>query len=181
MRESIYDHSQRNRVHSSRIYNFGVDKTSRIVYNIHCSRGRGGIGIRARLRGVWATVRVQVPSTAPTKDADIDTMSASFILPEKSLFTGLFGLFHFLRRFKVQAYLRNFHFRMVIFVCTLKRKRLGVQKRVHSETEHFRVRNGMKKAEAHLASTLISFPFLNSNVMLPSRFTVPFSSSSDHT
>ena len=66
MRESIYDHSQRNRVHSSRIYNFGVDKTSRIVYNIHCSRGRGGIGIRARLRGVWATVRVQVPSTAPS-------------------------------------------------------------------------------------------------------------------
>ena len=57
----------------------------------------------------------------------------------------------------------------------------GVQKRVHSETEHFRVQSGMKKAEAHLASTLISFPFLNSNVMLPSRFTVPFSSSSDHT
>ena len=81
----------------------------------------------------------------------------------------------------MQAHLRNFHFRMVIFVCTLKRKRLGVQKRVHSETEHFRVRSGMKKAEAHLASTLISFPFLNSNVMLPSRFTVPFSSSSDHT
>ena len=28
--------------------------------------GRGGIGIRARLRGVWETVRVQVPSTAPS-------------------------------------------------------------------------------------------------------------------
>ena len=54
-------------MHSSRIYNFGVDKTSRIVYNIHCSRGRGGIGIRARLRGVWETVRVQVPSTALAK------------------------------------------------------------------------------------------------------------------
>jgi hypothetical protein len=27
--------------------------------------GRGGIGRRARLRGVWATVWVQVPSTAP--------------------------------------------------------------------------------------------------------------------
>lgn len=84
-------------------------------------------------------------------------------------------------RFKVQADLVHFRFKMGIFACTLKRKRLGVQKRVHSETEHFRVRSGMKKAEAHLASTLISFPFLNSNVMLPSRFTVPFSSSSDHT
>lgn len=108
-------------------------------------------------------------------------MSVSSFLPEKSLFTGLFGLFHFWRRFKVRAHLHNFRFRMVAFVCTLKRERLGVQKRVHSETEHFRVRSGMKKAEAHLASTLISFPFLNSNVMLPSRFTVPFSSSSDHT
>ena len=66
MRESVCDHSQRNRVHSSRIYNFGVDKTPRVVYNLYCSRGRGGIGIRARLRGVWATVRVQVPSTAPS-------------------------------------------------------------------------------------------------------------------
>ena len=81
----------------------------------------------------------------------------------------------------MRAHFRIFRFRMVVFVCTLKRKRLGVQKRVHSETEHFRVRSSMKKAEAHLASTLISFPFLNSNVMLPSRFTVPFSSSSDHT
>ena len=108
-------------------------------------------------------------------------MSASFILPDKSLFTGLFGLFHFWRCFKVRADLVHFRFRVGIFTCTLKRKRLGVQKLVHSETEHFRVRSGMKKAEAHLASTLISFPFLNSNVMLLSRFTVPFSSSSDHT
>lgn len=108
-------------------------------------------------------------------------MSASFILPEKPLFTGLFGLFHVWGRFKVRADLVHFRFRMVVCFCTLKRKRLGVQKRVHSETEHFRVQSGMKKAEAHLASTLISFPFLNSNVMLPSRFTVPFSSSSDHT
>ena len=84
-------------------------------------------------------------------------------------------------RFKAQADLVHFRFKMGIFACTLKRKRLGVQKRVHSETEHFRVRSGMKKAEAHLASTLISFPFLNSNATLPSRFTVPFSSSSDHT
>ena len=28
--------------------------------------GHGGIGRRVRLRGVWATVRVQVPVTAPT-------------------------------------------------------------------------------------------------------------------
>ena len=74
MRESVCDHSQRNRVHSSRIYNFGVDKTPRVVYNLYCSRGRGGIGIRARLRGVWATVRVQVPSTAPTSAVVHDTM-----------------------------------------------------------------------------------------------------------
>ena len=80
-----------------------------------------------------------------TKDADIDTMSASSFLPEKPLFTGLFGLFHVWERFKVRTHLRIFRFRMVVFVCTLKRKRLGVQKRVHSETEHFRVRSGMKK------------------------------------
>ena len=67
-------------MHSSRIYNFGVDKTPRVVYNLYCSRGRGGIGIRARLRGVWATVRVQVPSTAPPRDSDIDTMSESLFL-----------------------------------------------------------------------------------------------------
>ena len=29
--------------------------------------GHGGTGRRARLRGVWATIRVQVPVTAPTK------------------------------------------------------------------------------------------------------------------
>ena len=27
--------------------------------------GHGGIGRRVRLRGVWATIRVQVPVTAP--------------------------------------------------------------------------------------------------------------------
>ena len=74
MRESVCGHSQRNRAHTSRIYNFGVDKTPRIVYNTYCSRGRGGIGIRARLRGVWATVRVQVPSTAPRNAVVHDTM-----------------------------------------------------------------------------------------------------------
>ena len=36
------------------------------MYNIVWLCGRGGIGIRARLRGVWETVRVQVPSTAPS-------------------------------------------------------------------------------------------------------------------
>lgn len=32
---------------------------------IRAVRGRGGIGRRVRLRGVWETVWVQVPSTAP--------------------------------------------------------------------------------------------------------------------
>ena len=36
---------------------------------IQCSGG--GIGIRARLRGVWETVRVQVPFTALTKKPDL--------------------------------------------------------------------------------------------------------------
>ncbi len=31
--------------------------------------GSGGTGRRARLRGVWATVRVQVPSSAPKQRA----------------------------------------------------------------------------------------------------------------
>ena len=30
--------------------------------------GHGGTGRRVRLRGVWATIRVQVPVTAPKKD-----------------------------------------------------------------------------------------------------------------
>ena len=125
--------------------------------------------------------RVRIPNSPPTKDVDIDTMSASSFSPEKSLFAGFFGLFQFRQRFRMRAHFRYFRFRMGIFPCTLKRKRLGVQKRVHSETEHFRVQISMKIAETHLASTLISFPFLNLNAMLPSRFTVPFSSSSDHT
>ena len=101
--------------------------------------------------------------------------------PKSPYLLGFSGFFFFGIHFKVQADLVHFRFRMVAFACALKRKRQGVQKRVHSETEHFRVRSGMKKAETHLASTLISFPFLNSNATLPSRFTVPFSSSSDHT
>ena len=56
---------------------FYVDKRSRSKYNCFCSRvsdsfcGRGGIGRRVRLRGVWETVWVQVPSTAPTEKAPI--------------------------------------------------------------------------------------------------------------
>ena len=44
------------------------------MYNIFVSRGRGGIGIRARLRGVWETVRVQVPSSAPKSHSGFDTI-----------------------------------------------------------------------------------------------------------
>ena len=47
------------------------------------SCGRGGIGIRARLRGVWETVRVQVPSTAPALHVSFDTkLACSFLLFE---------------------------------------------------------------------------------------------------
>ena len=34
---------------------------------LHLACGRGGTGRRVRLRGVWETVWVQVPSTAPTE------------------------------------------------------------------------------------------------------------------
>ena len=44
-----------------------LDKAAGIPYNQFCVRGRGGIGIRARLRGVSERVRVQVPSTAPVR------------------------------------------------------------------------------------------------------------------
>ena len=41
--------------------------------------------------------------------------------PYQSLaFIGIFGLFHFWMRFKVQADLVHFRFRMDIFACTLK-------------------------------------------------------------
>lgn len=42
--------------------------------------GRGGIGIRARLRGVWETVRVQVPSTAPLSESSSMATLISFRL-----------------------------------------------------------------------------------------------------
>ncbi len=42
--------------------------------------GRGGIGIRARLRGVWETVRVQVPSTAPKKSLKVSMLSGFFFI-----------------------------------------------------------------------------------------------------
>ena len=37
---------------------------------IRAACGRGGTGRRVRLRGVWETVWVQVPSTAPKKRLD---------------------------------------------------------------------------------------------------------------
>ena len=37
--------------------------------------GYGGIGRRVRLRGVWETVRVQVPITAPSKNASRDRLA----------------------------------------------------------------------------------------------------------
>ena len=66
--------------------------------------------------GPW----VRIPPLPPTKDVDIDTMSTSSFLSEKSLFIGIFGLFHFWMRFKVQADLVHFRFKMGIFACTLK-------------------------------------------------------------
>lgn len=59
-------------------------------------------------------------SHSTTKDVDIDTMSVSSFLPEKSLFIGIFRLFLFWMRFKVQADLVHFRFKMGIFACTLK-------------------------------------------------------------
>ena len=58
--------------------------------------GRGGIGRRARLRGVWETVWVQVPSTAPSSFA-----KAGYLLP---LFFALQGEFdvnkqHYIRKY----------------------------------------------------------------------------------
>ena len=44
--------------------------------------GRGGTGRRARLRGVWATVWVQVPSAAPkiqVYDLDFSFISSEYI------------------------------------------------------------------------------------------------------
>lgn len=41
---------------------------------LHLACGRGGTGRRVRLRGVWETVWVQVPSTAPKK------MTCTFIV-----------------------------------------------------------------------------------------------------
>ncbi len=51
------------------------DLTSNGNYAIlHLACGRGGTGRRVRLRGVWETVWVQVPSTAPKK------MTCTFIV-----------------------------------------------------------------------------------------------------
>ena len=55
------------------------DLTSNGNYAIlHLACGRGGTGRRVRLRGVWETVWVQVPSTAPTEKTIILSSFFSF-------------------------------------------------------------------------------------------------------
>ena len=44
--------SRRNKFHQTK-FEKSIDKIVSCVYNILCSRGCGGIGIRARLRGVF--------------------------------------------------------------------------------------------------------------------------------
>ena len=71
---------------------------------------------------------------------------------------------------------------MAVFACTLKRNQRGCKKGCTLKcclVFRFRVQNSMEKAEAHFASTLMTFPFRNSNRMLLFLFTVPFSTISD--
>ncbi len=42
-----------------------IDKQKNFCYTKQVACESGGTGRRARLRGVWATIRVQVPSFAP--------------------------------------------------------------------------------------------------------------------
>ena len=69
----------------------GIDKGKNICYNNGASSQElyicesGGIGRRARLRGVWATVRVQVPFLAPTKKELLSTKSSFFVYPSRRL------------------------------------------------------------------------------------------------
>ncbi len=67
--------------------NQSKDLTSNSNYAIlHLACGRGGTGRRVRLRGVWETVWVQVPSTAPTKnDLHIHCASLFFMQGSKGL------------------------------------------------------------------------------------------------
>ena len=59
------------------------DLTSNGNYAIlHLACGRGGTGRRVRLRGVWETVWVQVPSTAPTEN-DLHIHRASHFFCKK--------------------------------------------------------------------------------------------------
>ena len=57
-----------------------------IVYNANVADdtahncGGGGTGRRARLRGVWATVRVQVPSSAPKRNDNFLSEDCRFFL-----------------------------------------------------------------------------------------------------
>ena len=45
------------------------EAVSKIILAV--TSGRGGTGRRARLRGVWETIRVQVPSAAPEETLSI--------------------------------------------------------------------------------------------------------------
>ena len=57
------------------------DLTSNGNYAIlHLACGRGGTGRRVRLRGVWETVWVQVPSTAPNKNKTNLDENSKFVL-----------------------------------------------------------------------------------------------------
>ena len=57
------------------------DLTSNGNYAIlHLACGRGGTGRRVRLRGVWETVWVQVPSTAPNKNNTNPDGKSEFVL-----------------------------------------------------------------------------------------------------
>ena len=57
------------------------DLTSNGNYAIlHLACGRGGTGRRVRLRGVWETVWVQVPSTAPFETSSSDSYLGFFCI-----------------------------------------------------------------------------------------------------
>ncbi len=58
-----------------RPYGFKSLLSHQIFYNC----GRGGTGRRVRLRGVWETVWVQVPSAAPTKERHYIGASLFFV------------------------------------------------------------------------------------------------------
>ena len=63
-----------------------LDFSSELIYNTRVADngdticGGGGTGRRARLRGVWATIRVQVPSFAPNKNKTNLDEKSKFVL-----------------------------------------------------------------------------------------------------